>query len=478
MTTGTSPVQSFNGADVSTAADTRRQTDLNLRATKNSLKELGLNVDNANADVDSWLRQNQNNPQALELYEAYEGLSQQLQQSNQFLQQVNQGFVSQNPKYWEDRFADLQQAGWFERFKGKLPIKDAEGNTKFVKMENAEDLQNLVINNKMLMKEQGVLGQVWDDVTDFLEFRDETGTFGLGTINPLADRWDPIKMAEDPDARWVIQQMVDEAYSDLRDYAEEEEGLSSNVTIVRPTDESKLGQVRNLIQDVAQDNSVLFKSLEGAGTLEDYLTENNINRKNIRINLTDGAAASGNPVVWISSVNDDGTADKKGISKGFEYLDETGRTSQALSELIIAAGQANQNAAQVRLGERVAANPIITKLRATGLTQSPSTVAMVKSQGTVTNTIPGYNGQLKLMVTAPNQKLHYTLLHEENGKWVPMTLTTASPEGGTLDANNKGNTRMSSYNLATLSWLMYKELRADQTGTAYDPYSKTFIPVQ
>ncbi len=279
-----------------------------------------------------------------------------------------------------------------------------------------------------------------------------------------------------------MQMLYDEVVSDFGDFAMEEEGLASNVTIINPSSASKLGRMRDLIQDNAQSSATIFKSLEGGETLGDFLEAKTdggtkVDRSKIRVDFTDGASANGNPVMWISAYDKDG---KEVISKPFEYLAETDEESRLLSESVITAGQMNKNSSQIRLGERVAANPIKKNLEATGLLQTPSVVARIKSAGNegIVNTVPGYEQKLRLHAIAPNRKIHYTLLHEASpGNWEPVKLTTVTPEGQLITDETQEDD-LDADGLTKIAWLMWKEQRAAQTGTGYDPISDRFIKIQ
>jgi hypothetical protein len=461
LTTGVSAVQSFSSTDVSSARNSRRENDLSLRKVTKLLKDRdGLDFADPNTNIEQWLENNKDNVGALESFQIYEDLQNKIGQSDQFLTQVNDGYANSNKgkDFWNTQYSNFSERFLTKTNNGDLlEWTDDDGNAHKERITNSKEFQDLIVSGRLNISPRSEFRQILGDVFGAVP----TGGGGSGKTGP------GYRQAK-------LQDIVDNTYSNLSDFADEEEGLSSNVSIVRPIDKSKAGQARINIQELAQSDAALFESLEGGEPLGNFLTTNKIKRGNIEVNLTDGANSDGKPIVWVSGFDDDG---EKIVSKGFAFLDETGRTSQIISESIIAAGQLNGNEAQVKLGERVAATPELNRLRATGLLQSPNVVAAVKASKTqsIVNEVNGYNGLFSLRVSAPNETLYYELL-DPDGE--PVQLTTLGPNNEVLPDDDPENATLKGYNLSTIAWMLYKERLQKTQGTAYDKYSENFIRIQ
>ena len=491
MSMVTSPGMKVSAKDVSATRKTMRDTDLRRKGIANQLKGMGLDVDSGQ-DADQWLANNADKPGAAELYQEYLNAEEQLAAGKQFIQQINSGVTNKDPEYWQKHYDKLVNNGWIDN-KGEIKVTDSKGQVKKVKMKSPEDLMNAMVENKFDIDigERGAFEQVFDYAAYSLGILDEEGSLKNPFVSEVQHKdktkvvdWNMFTENEvGMDARFQLELLSDEVNEDFEDYADEEEALGSNVSIVAPPDKSTLGGIRKNIQGVAQRGSGMFSSLESGKKLQEYFADTPLDRSKIQIDLTDGANAQGQPIVWVTGYDKDG---KEVISKPFAYHAETDLEAQQLSEEIIKAGKINQNAGQIRLGERVAATPIHNRFKSTGLTDTDRVVQSIKRkprfqdgpfagrQGIINN-IPGYQGEMGLFAEASaTDKLLYTLVEKaDDGSWVPLAYPKAVGRNGELE-----NRAISAFGLSKLSWLLYKAQESLRTGQAYSWTQDSFVTVQ
>ena len=490
MSIVTSPAMKISGKDVAAARNQMRQVNLSKQKAAGELKKLGFDV-NSGQDIEEWLLQNPGeNGANAGVVQQYQQLAQTEEQSTQFLDQINAGVVSKNPKYWEKTYNKLVADGWIDSDK-YIQISNAEGKLEKIKMADADALMEAMVHNQFNIddKERGWIEQKFDWAGEGLGLLDEEGYFKYGVLlgESGVDFTDKVKAGLD--ARFQMELLQDQVLDKFESYADEEEALGTNVNTLAVSPKSSLGVLAKNVQSVAQKGDGMFSSLESGKKLQEYFADTPLARDKIKVSLTDASNAEGFPIMWVTGYNKEGV---EILSKPFAYHSATDAEMELIGDEIIKAGRLNNNSGQIRLGERSKAMPYKHQFEATGLTDTDRVVQSIKSKipfpaghfaagrQAIINGIPSWDMKLGLMaeVTATDDLL-YTLVEKlENGSWTPVAYENAINREGKPE-----NRAISAIGLSKLSWLLYKEKESIESAkagrpTAYYRTNDDFVSIQ